>query len=133
MAQFSPDRGTYLRYHAVMAAIAMAAAMGGIALFGEPSHAWTGAIGALAAIAFRGWFLLSEVMDEHWHLTETTLKGPGARAVPLTQINKLRTLAGAVQVITSTGDKHLIKYQADPAAVIARIEEARDRARQDSQ
>jgi hypothetical protein len=37
----------------------------------------------------------------------------------------VRSLFSAVQVVTVTGDKHLLKYQADAPAVIATIDAAR--------
>jgi hypothetical protein len=60
-------------------------------------------------------------MAEVWRLTDRRLLGPAGRVVPLPRLQTARPFLGAVQVTTTTGDKHLIKYQADPAAVAARL------------
>ena len=60
-----------------------------------------------------------------WHLTNQRLLGPGPRTISLENITTVRTLFSAVQVVTVTGDKHLMKYQADTNAVITAIDEAR--------
>ena len=124
MTEFRPDRATYMRAHAVMAAIAMAAAMAILWLTGNP-HVWTGAVAGLAAVAVRAWYLASEALDERWVLTGAGLKGPGGRYAALDEITVVRELLGSVQIVTRAGDKHLIKYQAEPQAVIETIEAAR--------
>ncbi|SRR6056297_1632746 len=126
MTEFKPDMTTYIRAHAVMSAIAMAAGMAILWLLGNP-HVWTGAIGGLAAVALRGWYLADEVMDEVWTLTSSSLTGPYERKARLEEIVKLRIIAGSVQIITREGNKHLIKYQPDPRAVIDRINAARQK------
>ena len=125
LASFSGDRATYWRSHAWLAAIAMAAGMAILALMGNP-HVWTGAIGGLAAVAVRAFYLASDEVKTRWDLTNRRLLGPGTRAIPLTQIETIRSLGSAVQVITTAGDKHLLKYQADAAQVIAEIEAAKE-------
>ena len=57
-----------------------------------------------------------------WTLTDTALTGPAERNIPLNQIARVRTMGSYVQVVTKAGDKHLIKYQADPAATTRAIE-----------
>ncbi|MGJ8603114.1 MAG: hypothetical protein ACSHXH_03235 [Marivita sp.] len=126
MTEFKPDMATYTRAHAVMSAIAMVVGMALLWVAGNP-HVWTGAIGGLAAIALRGWYMADEVMDEIWTMSDTRLDGPYERTTPLNEIVKLRIIAGAVQIITKSGNKHLIKYQPDPAAVIAQINAARQK------
>lgn len=122
----APDKNTYIRSHWVMAALAMAVGMALLWSVGNP-HVWTGAIGGLAAIVLRGWYLMDEELGHVWHLAGDTLEGPNDRRAPLGQITKLRTIGSAVQVILTNGDKHLIKFQPDPKATIARIEAARTR------
>ncbi len=129
MTTFRPDRATYIRSHWIMAAVAMAAGMVILWAMGNP-HVWTGAIGGLAAVAIRGWYLMDEELGHIWHLTPEALEGPHERRVPLDQIDRLRTMGTAVQVITRTGDKHLIKFQADPRATIARINAAHPRGQE---
>jgi hypothetical protein len=124
--KFTPDKGAYLRNHAWLAALGMGAAMGLLWLMGNPDI-WTGAPAGLLAITLRGWYLYSEEMAVVWQIKDGTLHGPAERSIPLSQIEKLRSIGSFVQVITRTGDKHLIKYQADPAATIAAIDAARHR------
>ncbi|KAE9632622.1 hypothetical protein FEE96_02255 [Parasedimentitalea maritima] len=118
--QFTPDRTAYIRSHAWMAALAMAAGMVILWAMGNP-HVWTGAIGGLGAIILRGWYLMSEEMAVVWTLADTSLTGPAERNIPLAQIERVRTMGSYVQVVTKSGDKHLIKYQADPTETANRI------------
>ncbi|GAA4220220.1 hypothetical protein GGQ68_000593 [Sagittula marina] len=120
MTTFPPDQATYIRTHWIMAALAMAGGMLILWLLGN-AHIWTGAIGGLAAVAVRGWFLKDEALAEVWSLSPTGLAGPGGRGVALDDIAEVRTVGAAVQVITHDGNKHLIKFQRDPAATRATI------------
>ena len=122
-AEFAPDRRTYWRDHAWMAALAMAGGMLILWAIGNP-HVWAGAVGGLAAVAIRAWYLSDEELAVRWLLTERRLLGPGGRAVRLAEIATIRILGSAVQVVTQAGDKHLIKYQPDRDATKARIERA---------
>lgn len=126
MTNFAPDRATYIRTHWIMAAVAMAAGMAVLWAAGNP-HVWTGAVGGLAAVALRGWYLMDEELANVWTLTDQALDGPQERHVPLSRIARLRVIGAAVQIITDGGDKHLIKFQSDPQATIARIDAARPR------
>ncbi|ROU02565.1 hypothetical protein [Histidinibacterium lentulum] len=121
---FRPDRTTYIRDHAWLAALAMGVGMVILWLMGNP-YVWTGAVGGLAAIVVRGWYVASDELGARWDLTERRLLGPGTRVVPLGRIDKVRTIASAVQVVTIEGEKHLIRYQADPGRTRAAIEAAR--------
>jgi hypothetical protein len=124
ITSFTGDKTTYWRAHAWMAAVAMALGMGVLAALGN-AHIWTGAVGGLAAIAVRAFYLASDEVAARWDLTNRRLLGPGTRSIPLDQITLARSLFSAVQIVTSGGDKHLLKYQADTAAVIAQIDAAR--------
>ena len=121
--EFRPDPQAYLRAHSWMAAFGMGAAMLILWTMGNP-HVWTGAIGGLAAITLRGLYMRSEEMAVIWTLSEAALTGPAGRNIPLANIENINTLGTYVQVITNNGEKHLIKYQADPKAVAAAIERA---------
>ena len=123
-ATLAPDRATYIQSHVTLAVLAMPLAMIVLWLTGTP-HVWTGAIGGLAAVALRGWYLMSEELGHVWTLTDEALEGPAMRHVPLTELAKVRRIGSAVQLVTRGGDKHLVKFQADPAATVARIEAAR--------
>ena len=120
---FTPDRATYWRDHAAMAAAAMGIGMAILWAMGNP-HVWTGAVGGLAAVALRGAYIASDELAARWDLTNRRLLGPGGRAVRLSQIKALNKLGSAVQIVTHAGDKHLIKYQADGTATRTRIEQA---------
>jgi hypothetical protein len=87
---------------------------------GNP-HVWTGAIGGLAAIAVRAGYVASDELKVRWDLTDRRLLGPQSRAVQLSEIAELRVLGSAVQVITTGGDKHLLKYLGERDAVRRRI------------
>ncbi|KIC40349.1 hypothetical protein RA27_14805 [Ruegeria sp. ANG-R] len=120
---FTPDRTAYIRTNTWLAAFAMATAMAVLWVIGNP-YVWTGAPAGLAAVGLRAWYLASEELVATWEMTGTTLTGPGPRKVPLDQIASVNTMGSFVQIITKGGDKHLIKYQADPAATKATIERA---------
>ena len=122
-AEFTPDRATYWRDHALLAAVAMAGGMGVLWAIANP-YPWTGAVGGLAAIALRAWYLSDDELGLRWVLTERRLLGPGGRVVRLSQISKIRTLGSAVQVVTIGGDKHLLKYQRDRDGTKARLQRA---------
>ncbi|SEK60485.1 hypothetical protein [Roseovarius nanhaiticus] len=117
---FRADRATYWRDHALMAAAAMAAGMAVLAALGNP-HIWTGAVGGLAAIAIRAFYLSSEALQDEWRLTDSRLLGPGSAVIPLAEISVVRGLGSAVQVVTRAGDKYLVKYMADRRRAEARI------------
>jgi len=124
MTQFTADRAAYIRNHAWLAALGMAGAMAFLWVMGNP-YIWTGAPAGLLAIILRGWYLASEELNVVWQIDDTTLSGPAGRSVPLSQIKTVRTIGSFVQVITQSGDKYLIKYQANPAATVTAIERAR--------
>jgi hypothetical protein len=131
---FRADRGAYLRTNAWLAAFAMAGGMVILWAMGNP-HLWTGALGGLAAVALRAWYVSDEELALDWRLTPTHLEGPtrsfeGAAAAPawrmaLADIAQVRTIGSFVQVVSVAGDKHLLKYLADPSGAVARIDAAR--------
>lgn len=123
LAEFAPDRATYWRDQAWLAALAMAGGMAVLWAIGNP-HVWTGAVGGLAAVAIRAWYLASDELAARWILTETRLLGPGGRRLRVDEITRLRSLGSAVQVVTRSGDKHLLKYQPDRDATLARLRQA---------
>lgn len=125
---FHPDRATYWRDHAWLAAAAMAIGMAILWIMGNP-HVWTGAVGGLAAVAVRAFYVASDELQARWDLTDRRLLGPQTRAVPLAEIDRIRTLGSAVQIVTRSGDKHLLKYQSDRDATRQRIQTAMTGAR----
>lgn len=124
LASFRPDPATYWRSNGIMALAASVVAGGALQWGGNP-YPWTGPLAAVLAIGVRAVYLRSEVMAEEWKLTNRRLVGPGGRIAPLSSLKEARGFFGAVQLVTQSGDKHLIKYQASPAATIAAINKAR--------
>ncbi len=123
VTRFTPDRGAYIRTNTWLAALAMAGAMLILWLIGNP-YVWTGAPAGLAAVGVRAWYMASEELAANWEMNGTTLTGPGPRQVALNQIEAVNTMGSFVQVVTKGGDKHLIKYQANPADTKTAIERA---------
>lgn len=123
MTRFTADRTAYIRSHTWLAALGMGGAMAVLWIMGNP-YIWTGAPAGLAAIAIRGWYLASEELSAVWSIQDGALTGPGPRTIQLSQIEAVKTIGSFVQIITRSGDKHLIKYQADPAATKTAIERA---------
>lgn len=122
------DRAVYWRENMVMAVLAVMIGMGALWAIGNP-HIWTGAVGGLAAIAVRAFYLASDELKTRWDLTNKRLLGPQGRVIRLENIAKLNTIFSAVQVVTISGDKHLIKYQTNREATIAHIQKAKELAR----
>lgn len=120
VAEFCADRSAFWRSHLIMAVVLGAAAGLMLVWLGNP---WpvAGPIGAVLAIGARAAYLAPEAMAEVWRLTDRRLLGLGGRAAPLAQLRSARPFLGAVQITTTTGDRALIKYQADPTATAARI------------
>lgn len=123
LRSFRADRATYVRSNTRMAAFAMGGGMAILWFLGN-AHIWTGAVGGLAAVAVRAFYLMSEELAVRWDLTNQRLLGPMDRTVRLGEIKQLNKLGNVVQVVTSAGDKHLLKYQADTAETIRQIKSA---------
>ena len=119
-AEFRADRLAYWRGHVILAVV-LGAAAGLFLLWQGNPYPVAGPLGAAIAIFARAAFLASEALGEVWRLTDRRLLGPGGRAIPRVQLRSARPFLGAVQVTTTTGDRHLIRYQADPAATANRI------------
>lgn len=122
---FRPDPLAYWRAHLVMAVLGGTVAGGALVALGNP-HAWTGPVAALLAIAVRAAYLRPEALAEVWHLRDDALSGPGGRRVALSALAEVRPVFGSLVLVTRGGDKHQMKYLADPATARARILAARD-------
>lgn len=120
LAEFQADRLVYWRAHLIMA-IVLGSVAGAVLLVQGNPYPVMGPIGAALAIAIRAAFVASEAFSDLWLLTDRRLLGPRGVSVPVAQITNARPFFGSVQVLTQSGDKHLIKYLADTAAVAARI------------
>lgn len=119
--EFRPDATTYWRAHAIMALLGGVAAGLVLIALGN-SDPWVGPVGAVLAIGIRAAYVRSEAMAEVWTLTPTHLTGPAGRSIPLGSIALARPVLGAVQIVTTTGDKHLLRYLPDPAAAARAIQ-----------
>ena len=124
LQSITADRATYIRSSAWLAAGAMAFGMIALWAMGNP-HVWTGAVGGLAAIGVRAAYLMSEELAARWDLTNQRVLGPGTKTIRLAEIKELNKMGSVVQIVTHAGDKHLIKFQADPEATVAAIQSAK--------
>ena len=122
--EIRPDRAAYWRSHLVMAVV-LGILAGLILLWQGNPYPVVGPVAAVLAIGIRAAYVAPEAMGEVWRLTDRRLLGPAGRVIPLAQLQAARPFFGAVQVTTTTGDKHLIKYQADPAATATRLTDAK--------
>ncbi|MBK1635575.1 hypothetical protein [Rhodovulum adriaticum] len=127
LARFQPDRGTYIKAHVMLAVLGGLAATLGLALIGNP-YPWAGIVAGVLGVGTRGAYLMKEELAMQWTLTDRALLGPGGRRILLGNIRTARKLGSAVQVVTISGDKHLVKFLSDPDAVRARIDSARGTA-----
>jgi len=122
----APDRATYIKAHTIMAVLGGIAATGVLYALGNP-HGWVGLPAAILGIGVRGWFMMSEELGTVWTLTRDDLSSTMGRRVLLENIEKIRLIGSAAQVITRSGDKHMIKFLSDPASVKTQIEAAKMR------
>lgn len=120
VAEFRAARVTYWRGHLILAVV-LGTAAGLFLLWQGNPYPVAGPFGAVLAIGARATYLGSEALTETWRLTDRRLLGPGGRSIPRAQITSARPFLGSVQITMATGDRHLIKYQADPAATASRI------------
>ena len=120
LEEFRADRLVYWKSHLVMAVVLGTVAGLVLVWQGNPFPA-AGPIGAAIAIAARAAWLASEALSDRWLLTGRRLIGPAGRSIPLAQLRLARPFLGAVQIVTLSGDKHLMKYLSDPQAAARRI------------
>jgi hypothetical protein len=120
LAEWRADPAIYWKNHLILAVVL--GTLAGLALMavGNP-FPWTGPVAAVLAVGARALYLRSEALGESWRLTGRRLLGPGGRAMPRAAIREARPFLGDVQIVTLSGDKHLMKYLSDPKAVIAAI------------
>ena len=120
LAVFTPDRMTYWRAHVIMAAV-LGGVMGLFLLWQGNPYPVMGPVGAGLAIAVRAAYVASEALSDVWTLTNQRLIGPRGLTVARGQIASARAFWGSVQVTTHSGDRHLIKYLADPTSEATRL------------
>ena len=127
LAEWPADRASYWRSHGIMAVLGGFIAGLALVALDNPTP-WVGPVAAVLAMGARGWYLSSEALAYMWRLTDQRLQGPGGRDIPLPQIKTARPFLGDVQVVTHSGDKHLMKYMADPPAIVTAIAAAQRKA-----
>ncbi len=123
---FSADRQTYIRDHIVMALVGSVGMTAILYAVGNP-FPWVGVAGSVIAISVRGFFIMSETLGFRWQLTAQNLSFPGERTIPLSQIKTVRSMLSAVQIVTDSGEKFLIRFQQDPQDTVARIQAMQSR------
>ncbi|SDJ09991.1 hypothetical protein [Aliiruegeria lutimaris] len=119
--EWRANRATYIRDHVVISVVGAIGTCLVLWWLGNTDW-WVGLIAAPMAMAVRGFYLASEELALCWVLTEDEIQGSQGKRIALRDIQKVRNIGSSVQVITRSGDKHLIKYLSDPAALRARIE-----------
>lgn len=124
IASFTGSKTTYIKEHVMLAALGSVGAAGVLIWMGDPNY-WVGPVGAVLAIAVRGVYVASEQIGMTWRLTDRRLITPSGMTVRRADIEKVRTIFSAAQVITRSGEKFMIKYQADPKGVAETIMAAR--------
>lgn len=124
IAAFSGNKTTYIKEHIMLAALGSVLAAGVLIWMGDPNY-WVGPVGAVLAIAVRGFYVASEQIGMTWQLTDRRLITPAGMTVRRSDIENVRTIFSAAQVITRSGEKYMIKYQADPRGVGETIMSAR--------
>ncbi|SMR81821.1 hypothetical protein SAMN04488030_2243 [Aliiroseovarius halocynthiae] len=124
---FSGNLPTYVKEHVMLAALGAVVISGGLMAMGNP-YPWTGVVGSVAAIAVRGLYVAKEQLGFTWHLTNRRLIGPDGRTILLSSVDKVNVIFTAAQVVTHSGDKYMLKYQADAKATQTSIDRARGAA-----
>ena len=125
LATLTADGQIYIRNHLII--VVVFGFIAGVVLWWiDNPTPWVGPLAAALAIGTRAAYLRSEALGQAWRVTDRRLLGPGGRAVGLADIREARPFFGDVQIITQSGDKHLIKYQREAARTIAAITDARN-------
>ena len=126
IARFQGNKRTYVREHIILAVLGSALATLFLVIIGNPTP-WVGIIGGILGIAIRGFYVATEQLGFVWVLTNQRLISPNERDIPLHDIKAVRGIFSAVQVISSDGQKYLLKYQPNRLGAIKTIQTAVDR------
>ena len=121
---FRPDRGVYLRNTLILMVVFGVIVGGVLVAMGDPNP-WVGPLAAILGLGARAWFLASEALAAAWRLTDRRLLGPAGQVIARADLAEARKVFGEVAVVTRAGEKFLIKYPANPDAVIARLNGAK--------
>lgn len=120
LATFTGSKSTYIKEHVLLAALGSVLAVGVLIWMGDPNY-WVGPIAAVLAIGVRGVYVASEQIGMTWQLTDHRLITPTGMGVRRSDIAKVNTVFSAAQVVTTSGDKFMIKYLDDPKGVATTI------------
>jgi hypothetical protein len=131
-AVFLPDVRRYWSDQAALAALGAAAVLLVMPMLGKGSQIWAAILGVFLAVALRALLVKSEVFARRWQLTDRRLIGPQGRQVVLSDLATVRRLFGDVQLVSRSGQKHLIKHLADTQGVMDTILAARDAGQADA-
>ncbi len=123
IARFQGDKSTYIREHIILAVLGSVLMTVVLILIDNPTP-WVGVVGGVGGIALRGFYVASEQLGFVWVLTDKRLISPNERSIALEDIKDVRGIFSAVQVISKSGDKYLLKYQSDRQGVIDTIKKA---------
>jgi hypothetical protein len=126
LTTFLPNPARYWRDHLWLAAFFFVVVGVVFVAIGIADQIWVGALGVALALGFRAVYFRSEVFARRWRLTETRIIGPQGRVVALGHIAQVRSLMGDVQLVTSGGEKHLIRHLKDTRQAVGQIEAAID-------
>jgi hypothetical protein len=126
-AVFLPDTRRYWYDHFVLGGLGAAAVSAVLLWLGRIDQVGVAVIAILIGMGLRGLYFRSEAFARRWQLTDRRLIGPQGKEVMLLQIALVRSLMGDVQIVSQSGDKHLIRHLAEAAPVVVAIESAKAR------
>ncbi len=122
---FLADHRRYWYDHAVLGGIGAVLAAAVLLWMGKPAQIAVAVVAIVVGMGLRGLYFRSEAFARRWQLTDRRLIGPQGKQVMLLQVAQVRRLMGDVQIVATSGDKHLIRHLADAAPVVAAIEAAK--------
>lgn len=122
---FLPDPRRYWVDHLVLGGLGGVLASAVLIWLGKLDQVAVAVVAIIVGMALRAAYFRSEVFARRWQLTDRRLIGPQGKQVMLLEIETVRSLMGDVQIVTKSGDKHLIRHQASSAPVVAMIEAAK--------
>lgn len=120
LARFEPTRAAYIRHHLGWAAVGGVGIVPILWALGRGYTIWSGILGVMLALIFRGFWLYGDAMRAGWLLTEADLIGPGER-IARADIAAVRRFLGDVLVTTRSGRRIMIRYLVDPEAAATAI------------
>jgi len=126
-AVFLPDARRYWYDHLVLGGLGAVAVSAVLIWMGKLDQIAVAVIAILIGMVLRGLYFRSEAFARRWQLTDRRLIGPQGKQAMLLEIETVRSLMGDVQILTKSGDKHLIRHLAESAPVVVAIESAKAR------